>query len=293
MSSNSEFHIPIQNQFEHTIAGDQKPPPVQFYTPQPVPQQPLSGWHSTAPMMNIAKSAIEQYKDSATSQYIEMLTQNKFMDRIRRLFDVDIDYVFAKITMLLFPFTFSSKWSYFGQGHNEDVISLSPRQQTSSPDLYIPALSLISFTILGGVMFGLYGKFSPEVLGAFCTSALFWLTIEQLTVNSVIYLFNIPTANLGWIELLAFCGYKYFVSLICCLNCIIFPKSKRIQWIVYLYSTSMLCYFMIRTLKACVLTESVSIMNPYGTGKKRVYLLLGIALSQPVLIYLSLRPLPI
>ncbi len=51
-------------------------------------------------------------------------------------------------------------------------------------------------------------RFTPEQLGITCSTALVWLVIEILLLLLVMYILNVTT-DLKYLDLLAYCGYKY------------------------------------------------------------------------------------
>ena len=52
-------------------------------------------------------------------------------------------------------------------------------------------------------------RFTPEQLGITASSALVWLFVEIMAILFSMYLCNVQ-AEIKWLDLLAFCGYKYF-----------------------------------------------------------------------------------
>ena len=55
----------------------------------------------------------------------------------------------------------------------------------------------------------LFFRFTPEQLGITASSALVWLFVEIMAILFSMYLCNVQ-AEIKWLDLLAFCGYKYF-----------------------------------------------------------------------------------
>ena len=51
-------------------------------------------------------------------------------------------------------------------------------------------------------------RFSPEVLGITASTALVWIVIEIVVLLLTMYLLHVST-GLKYLDLLAYCGYKY------------------------------------------------------------------------------------
>ena len=51
-------------------------------------------------------------------------------------------------------------------------------------------------------------RFTPEQLGITSSTALVWLIIEILLLLLIMYILNVTT-DLKYLDLLAYCGYKY------------------------------------------------------------------------------------
>ena len=62
-------------------------------------------------------------------------------------------------------------------------------------------------------------RFTPEQLGITSSTALVWLIIEILLLLLIMYILNVTT-DLKYLDLLAYCGYKY-VGLVSSNNSII------------------------------------------------------------------------
>lgn len=79
-----------------------------------------------------------------------LLQVNRFMatSHIKLYFDVDTNYVLKKLRLLFFPFTHSD-WSLRYQQETEPV-PVPPRQDSNTPDLYIPGELTLEFGKGGG-----------------------------------------------------------------------------------------------------------------------------------------------
>ena len=84
----------------------------------------------------------------------------------------------------------------------------TPRMDVQAPDLYIPLMSLVTFLIVGGCVQGFTrGQFEMEKLFILQSFILFFWFLETLVLKGVFYFMNI--ANLAYLELLCYTGYKF------------------------------------------------------------------------------------
>ena len=89
-----------------------------------------------------------------------------------------------------------------------------------------------------------------------------------------LYLFSI-ISDLKWMDLLAFSGYKY-VSMVLILGASILGKTTG-YYISIAWGSLSIAYFLIQSLR-------LSMQATGDTGKSRNYLLMSIAIVQPILI---------
>ncbi len=83
-----------------------------------------------------------------------------------------------------------------------------PRLDVNSPDLYIPAMALLTYIIGAGVTLGYGGSFCPESLGIFTSQSLGWLVLEVCVLTFAFYLLNIQS-HLSYLDIMAYSGYKF------------------------------------------------------------------------------------
>ncbi|KAK2575440.1 hypothetical protein KPH14_011178 [Odynerus spinipes] len=118
-------------------------------------------------------------------------------------FAVDTSYVFAKLAILMFPFTHKD-WTV----KYEQDMPMQPRYEKNAPDMYIPTMAFLTYVVLAGLVLGAQERFSPEQLSILASSVLAWGIIELVVHTISLYVMNLET-SLATLDLLAYCGYKY------------------------------------------------------------------------------------
>lgn len=220
--------------------------------------------------------------------------------KIKYYFAVDNKYVVNKLRLIFFPFT-QNDWS-LKYDHDNPV---QPRYDINAPDLYIPTMAYITYVVLAGMVLGFENRFSPEQLGIQASTALAYSLFELVVYTLTLYIANIPT-TLKTLDLLALSGYKY-ASIVSILLCSIFLR-KTGYYMAWLYASAALAFFLLRTLKAKVLSEPVQTQDPpsydpyrqqqqqfeHTVGRKRkLYFLFLVTGLQPVLAFwLSMHLIP-
>lgn len=127
-------------------------------------------------------------------------------------------------------------------------------------------------------------RFSPEQIGISASSALAWTVVEMAVYMATLYITNIQT-NLKMLDLLAYSGYKYVGVILSVLTSLVFSTTG--YYVALLYSSLALAFFLVRALKAQVLSETQTENTQYGTpsigSKRKLYFLLFVAVTQPLL----------
>ncbi|XP_071493908.1 protein YIF1B-B-like isoform X1 [Diadema antillarum] len=252
-------------------------PPNQYMGPanptQPgFPGQQLINDPMASMAMQYGASLADQGKDVVEKQIDRFMSVSK----LKYYFAVDTTYVAKKLLILLFPFSHTN-WTI---QYNQDE-PVAPRYEINAPDLYIPSMAFVTYLLLAGVALGQQQRFSPEMLGRQGSSALVWFIIEIIAVIITMYITNIHTA-LRKLDLVAFCGYKYCSMILCLLASVVF--GSFFYYITFLYTSVSIVFFLVRNLKLIILPESQHEGMAYG-NKRRMYILLFIAVMQPVFIY--------
>lgn len=127
-------------------------------------------------------------------------------------------------------------------------------------------------------------RFSPEQIVILSSSALAWCIVELAVYSCTLYIMNIET-SLRTLDLLAYSGYKFVGIISSIVASLIAGHLGYFGTLVY--TNLALAFFLIRSLKAQVLQEKQT--QYYGEvavgNKRRLYILLFVALVQPALSY--------
>lgn len=142
-------------------------------------------------------------------------------------------------------------------------------------------MAFLTYVVMAGLALGTQEKFTPEQLGITASSALAWGILELLIHIVTLYVMNLET-SLKYLDLLAYCSYKYVGINAALLISLIFKRLGFYTILVY-YSIS-LAFFLIRSLKLRVIPEGHSSYSAIG-NKRRLYFILFVAGIQPVLMW--------
>lgn len=265
----------------------------------PDQQAPAYGFN-TGPMPNY-QSPDNQGNDYSTSQFAtQLLAQPVVSDMavqygsalvgtgkhqfqkyvpikaLRYYFAVDTDYVLTKLALLFFPFTHKD-WSV----KYEQDVPLQPRYERNAPDMYIPTMAFLTYVAIAGLVLGVNERFTPEQLGITASSALAWGIIELMVHIVSLYVMNLET-SLSTLDLLAYCGYKYVGMNVALLISLALQKFG--YYMIWLYFSASLAFFLMRSLKIRVVPQNHSSYTVSG-HKRRLYFILFVAGIQPVLMW--------
>lgn len=158
---------------------------------------------------------------------------------------------------------------------------LQPRYERNAPDMYIPTMAYLTYIVVAGLALGTQERFTPEQLGILASSALAWGIIELLVHTITLYVMNLDT-SLRTLDLLAYCGYKYVGINFALLVSLIFQRFG--YYVVLIYFSVSLAFFLVRSLKLRVIPEGHSSYSASG-NKRRLYFILFIAAIQPFLMW--------
>jgi hypothetical protein len=116
---------------------------------------------------------------------------------------------------------------------------MPPRDDINSPDMYIPAMALVTYILLSTVLAGVRGSFHPELLGSITTTALAVVIFEIICLKMAMYLLSISNES-QLLDLVAYSGYK-FVGIIVTLivSEVITPGQGTggwVGWTLFLYT---------------------------------------------------------
>ncbi|VDK72827.1 unnamed protein product [Onchocerca ochengi] len=201
------------------------------------------------PMLNAAK----QISGNFALQQKEKLTKYLSAFQLKYYFAVDNTYVGKKLGLILFPFLHRD-WTVKYDSSDSPV---PPRSDVNAPDLYIPLMAYVTYILISGFVLGTQKRFTPEQLGIITTNALAYLIFENLII--IITRMNV------------------------CLLIFILGGKSFYYWILA-YVSFAVVFFLLRTVKT-FLMDVQNTYNEYGGKKRRIYLMLFIAFTQPFLMW--------
>ncbi|KAL4402347.1 Protein transport protein Yif1 [Malassezia pachydermatis] len=125
----------------------------------------------------------------------------------------------------------------------EPVTFCVPREDVNSPDMYIPLMALVTYVIATSIIYGLRGRFHPEVLGYTASRALAIVLIEFSAIKLGCYLLNIQGDHTVF-DLLAYSGYK-FVGTLVVLAVGVMGMGRWVYWLTFLYMFAANAFFLV------------------------------------------------
>ncbi|KFM60161.1 Protein YIF1B-A, partial [Stegodyphus mimosarum] len=266
------------------------------YPPGSAPGMNTSGWDQTYshpsfpgqqlltdPMASMAMQYGQTIAGQGKIIVEEKLEKYVSLSKMKYYFAVDTGYVTKKIGLLFFPFTHKD-WAVHFNNQNEPI---APRYDVNAPDLYIPSMAFVTYILIAGYILGSQNRFSPEQLGIQASSALGWSLVEIALLFLALYVLN-ASSSIKVFDLIAFCSYKYVCMVAALLASLGF---KSLGYFVTLgYCSISLGFFLIRTLRVLILPKTTS--DHYSSsGRQSSYLLLGICIIQPILMYILTKHL--
>ncbi|KAJ1935499.1 Transport protein yif1 [Linderina macrospora] len=229
-----------------------------------------------------------QFAGTAMNAMQENVQQNMgryvSLAQLKHYFDVTNIYVLAKLRLIVFPWVNKNWHRAVERDPTGQVVGFkSPRDDTNSPDLYIPVMSLVTYVITIGLIIGRAGVFSPEDLGYTASSALGIIVFEVLLVKMFCYLLNVGS-ELQLLDILAFSGYKFVTTIP-----IVLLKSWELSWMTwtaFLYLGFALAFFMIRSMRYALIPDTSSATGINVHRKRRIHFLFVIAMMQFLYIWI-------
>ncbi|KNC80734.1 hypothetical protein SARC_06917 [Sphaeroforma arctica JP610] len=198
--------------------------------------------------------------------------------KLRFYFQVSNAYVLNKMKLIVFPWLhkdWSRRLSHEGQ-------FLNPRDDINAPDLYIPAMSYVTFVVLTGIYYGHQGTFEPEKLGIVASSMLVWLILEVLVVFGGFYLLSV-TANYSWLDIVSYCGYKYTAMIMALAAFMVGGITP--YYCVMGYAGLAVVVFWLRTLRHVLNPAVPDSMHTHTNAKASNTFVLVISALQGAMIY--------
>lgn len=240
------------------------------------------------PGVNMAANVAMQYGQQfvpAAGEYVEKRIESFLsISKLKYYFAVDTTYVLKKLGLIAFPFAHED-WS-LKYDNSEPV---APRYEINSPDLYIPTMAFVTYVLLCGLVFGTQNRFTPEQLGMTASSVLVWLILELVVIIATLYTTGI-SGNVKYLDLLSLCGYKYVGMIMIALCGLLFSLTG--YYVALGWMSLSIAFFMARTLRLVINPHDGNEGMARSTGAtRRLYLLLYISLTQPVLMYFLTRHL--
>ncbi|XP_054011225.1 protein YIF1B isoform X1 [Hylaeus anthracinus] len=261
------------------------PPPYGFSAAPPPNYLPNETYGETYPSPQFATQLLAQpiitdmavqYGNALVGTGKQQIERFVPITALKYYFAVDTDYVLTKLALLFFPFSHKD-WSV----KYEQDVPLQPRYEKNAPDMYIPTMAFLTYVVLTGLVLGVYERFNIEQLGIAASSALAWGIMELVVHTVSLYIMNLET-SLSTLDLLVYCGYKYVGINAALLASLVFRKLG--YYIVLLYFSGSLAFFLMRSLKLRVIPQTHSSYTASG-NKRRLYFILFVAGIQPVLMW--------
>jgi hypothetical protein len=149
-----------------------------------------------------------------------------------------------------------------------------PHSDENAPDLYIPAMSLITYCLLCALCYGTAGQFNPEVVQNIATKCFVTQILEVLLIRLGFYLLEAPVALL---DLFSYTGYKYLgLSLNMVFGILLGHLGYGTYgfYVTFMWTASAAAFFMLKTMANNIPTVTAT------AGPKREAVVLVFAVSQ-------------
>jgi hypothetical protein len=149
-----------------------------------------------------------------------------------------------------------------------------PNSDENAPDLYIPAMSLITYCLLCALMYGTSGNFNPEVIPDVITKCFVTQLLEVLIIRFGFYMMQAPVPIL---DLFSYTGYKYLGL---CINMLLgmgggqLGYGRTVFYVSFLWTASAAFFFMLKTMANNIPTVTSA------AGPKREVMVLAFAAAQ-------------
>lgn len=230
---------------------------------------------------------------------------------LRTYFDVDNKYVLKKMFLLLFPFI-NSNWERKGiddvpPSMSSPTAMMPPtgpmgspsgrdnfnERDINQPDLYIPVMAFLTYTLIVAFVMGMRGAFSPAVLYTIVKSGLIFMGLEVLLIKSGFYLLSMPT-SVSFLDVIACISYKYVGICLSVVSALFFGTTFG-YWPVVGWTSLAMGVFLLKTMRRASLIPSDSGLRVKldENTTKRNYFLFFLAVLQPLIcILLTYSKLP-
>ncbi|WRT70708.1 uncharacterized protein IL334_007706 [Kwoniella shivajii] len=237
---------------------------------------------ATAQMgVQFGKSAVAAGQDYVEKNFTRYLP----LHLIKVSFSVTNSYVLNKLRLVLFPWR-HKPWSRQVRRSTENGAMegwQAPRDDINAPDLYIPTMALVTYTLLSALASGLQSRFHPEVLGVSLSKALAVVILEFCAIKLGTYLLDVRGGGASGVELIGYNGYK-FVGIIVVIIVSMLGFGRLVCGIVFLYTFGANAFFLLRSLKYVLLPDAsvsnVTTTLSHSQRSRRVQFLFFMAMSQ-------------
>lgn len=137
-------------------------------------------------MQNIAGNILKDQVSKQTQGISGMFS----FDIVRPYFHIDNSYILKKLKLIFLPFLQKGDWKstedvdYMGsnmeyENYKANIDKIDP----FGVDLYLPIMSLITFTLIVGFYQGITGTFDPEILGYMVGKICFIWLVESIAIK--------------------------------------------------------------------------------------------------------------
>jgi hypothetical protein len=169
---------------------------------------------------------------------------------LKHYFNVSNRYVLTKLLIVLFPWR-HRPWSRQqvrandGQGAIE---FLPPREDVNSPDMYIPLMAFVTYTLLSTLLAGVNGTFEPQLLGITFSNASVIILLELVVLWLGKYFLNIQSESQIY-DLVAYSGYKFVGVIVTIAVAALFNHGMGtggwVGWTVFAYTFMANAFFLV------------------------------------------------
>mmetsp|Transcript_25283 Transcript_25283/g.31158 ORF Transcript_25283/g.31158 Transcript_25283/m.31158 type:complete len:358 (+) Transcript_25283:155-1228(+) len=239
-------------------------------------------------MIDLSMKMGHTFLDQGTARMIPGL--ERFMRNLRVYFAVDNGYVKRKMLRVLGS-VFFKNWNRIHLETSGPMVTelkyALPINDDNAPDLYIPFMSLITYVLLSALCYGTAGQFHPEVLSDVTTKCFATQVLEVIIFKALLYSMKASSTAAAlnmtnsFLDLFAITGYKYLsltLNLIFgyTLSLFVTVGGSKGYYAMFVWTGVCLSYFMLKTMANQIPLSAGS----NGTGPKREFVVLGMALSQ-------------
>jgi hypothetical protein len=128
-------------------------------------------------------------------------------DALRYHFHVDNVYMLRKMKLLIFPK--QKVWHRTTPTTPGVSKSLPPVVDINAPDLYLPVMSFVTFSLLAGLLQGTLGKFDPAYIQSTIMFSFTLLSVEAIAARFAFgTILQVPTISI--MDFVCYSGYRYF-----------------------------------------------------------------------------------